>query len=198
MTAIPSRGEPDFSAGRPLIDRPSRTGRASRAFLRYLTAILMGVAGTLAWQSYGETAKQMIAVNAPQLGWSPDAQQMITGWVQELGWTKPPTAAENTAPTPVAVDASQPAAVSQTGPATAPQTPAAPSLAQVQQMAADLAALHQTVDQLTAGQNQMARDIANLQAANDAILQKVSTPPPPQTAAPPARKRTSGTLPPPR
>ncbi len=83
----------------------------------------------------------------------------------------------------------QAAAVAQTAPAMAPLAPAAPSLEQVQQIAADLAALHQTVDQLTAGQDQMARDMtrdmAKMQAANEAILQKVSAPPPPKVAAPP-------------
>jgi hypothetical protein len=38
--------------------------RASRAFVRYLVAICVGVAGTLAWQSYGEEAKQTIATRA--------------------------------------------------------------------------------------------------------------------------------------
>ncbi len=89
MTAIPSRGEADFAVGSPLLDRPSRTRRASRALVRYLIAIWIGVAGTLAWQSYGEAAKQMIAANAPELGWSPEAQQMIAGWVEALGWTRP-------------------------------------------------------------------------------------------------------------
>jgi hypothetical protein len=221
MTAIPSRGESDFSAGSPLIDRPSRTRRASRAFVRYLIAIGIGVAGTLAWQSYGAAAKQTIAVNAPQLGWSPEAQQMIAGWVEELGWTKPPAAAERTAEkttsAPAAADTQQagtphsapgaqtvaqtvPEMTADTGPKTEMPSKASPgpSLEQVQQMAADLTALHQTVEQLTAGQDQMARDIAKMQAANEAILQKVSAPPPqkvsapaPQAVAPPAHKRTS-------
>ena len=91
MTAIPSTAQSDFSAGRPLVDRPSRARRASRSFVRYLIAICVGVAATLAWQSYGEATKQIIAMRAPQLGWSPEAQQMIAGWVQQLGWTKPPT-----------------------------------------------------------------------------------------------------------
>jgi len=207
MTAIPNRGESDFAVGSPLIDRPSRTRRASRAFVRYLIAIGIGVVGTLAWQSYGEAAKQTIAVNAPQLGWSPQAQQMIAGWVRQLGWTKPPAASEKTALAPLAPDAAQAAPVAQTVSEMAPkaetepqaempsQAPAGPSLAQVQQMAADLAALHQTVDQLTAGQDQMARDVATVQAANEAILQKVSAPAPqkvsapaPQAAAPPVHK----------
>ena len=184
MTAIPIREDSDFAVGGRLVDKPTRTRRASRAFFRYLIAIGIGVAGTLAWQSYGEAAKQTIAANAPRLGWSPEAQQMIAGWVQELGLTKPSIAADTgQAPTP------QAAAIAQTAPELKADTaaPAAASLAQVQQMAADLAALHQTVEDLTAGQDRMARDIATMQAASEAILQKVTAPPPP-AAAPVAHK----------
>jgi hypothetical protein len=62
---------------------------ASRGF-RYLVAICIGVVAILAWQSYGEAAKQIIATRAPEFGWSPEAKQMIASWVQQLGWTKPP------------------------------------------------------------------------------------------------------------
>src|SRR6516165_1378617 len=65
--------------------------RRSRGIVGYLIAMGIGVAATLAWQSYGETTKQIIATNAPELGWSPDSKQMITGWIQQLGWTKQPT-----------------------------------------------------------------------------------------------------------
>ncbi|MGA8319910.1 MAG: hypothetical protein WBE48_14070 [Xanthobacteraceae bacterium] len=184
MTAIPSHGESDFAAGSRLIDKPPRTRRASRAFVRYLIAIGIGVAGTLAWQSYGEAAKQTIAANAPRLGWSPEAQRTIAGWVQELGLTKPPIAADTgQAGTP------QAAAIAQTAPEMKADTsaPAAASLEQVQRMAADLAALHQTVEDLTAGQDRMARDIATMQAADEAVMQKVTAPPPP-AAAPVAHK----------
>ena len=58
--------------------------RASRAFVRYLVAICVGVAGTLAWQSYGEEAKQTIATRAPELGWSPEVRQKIASWTKPL------------------------------------------------------------------------------------------------------------------
>src|SRR5690242_6122806 len=64
--------------------------RRSRGIVRYLVAIGIGVAATLAWQSYGETTKQIIATKAPELGWTPETRQMITGWMQQLGWTKQP------------------------------------------------------------------------------------------------------------
>jgi hypothetical protein len=59
-------------------------------------------------------------------------------------------------------------------------------------MAADLAALHQTVEYLSAGQDRMARDIATMQAANEAILEKVTAPPPP-AAAPISHKHVPST-----
>ena len=67
--------------------------RSSRGFARYLVAIVIGVAATLAWQSYGESAKQIIATRAPELGWSPEAKQMIATSIQWIGWTKPPACA---------------------------------------------------------------------------------------------------------
>jgi hypothetical protein len=71
--------------------------RGSRAFVRYLVAICVGVAATLAWQSYGETAKQIVATRAPELGWSPEVKQMIASGIQQLGWTKPAAGPESTA-----------------------------------------------------------------------------------------------------
>jgi hypothetical protein len=64
--------------------------RRSRGIVRYLGAMGIGVAATLAWQSYGETTKQTIATKAPELGWSLETKQMITSWMQQLGWAKQP------------------------------------------------------------------------------------------------------------
>lgn len=180
-----------FSAGPPLIDRPSRVGRARRAFARYLIAICIGVAATLAWQSYGDAIKLMIATRAPELGWSPKVQQMIAARVQQLGWTKP-AGSERTALSTTAPEPSQPASVAQTTPEmVAPKTSTGPSntLEQMQQIAADLAALKQTVEQLATSQDQMVRDIAKAQATDQEVLNKVSAPPP-QIATIPTRKRT--------
>jgi hypothetical protein len=164
---------------------------ASRGF-HYLVAICIGVAAILAWQSYGEAAKQRIATSAPELGWSPEAKQMIASWVQQLGWTKP-LAVENKA-----------APIAQTAPAAkAPATPAFDAQ-QIQQMQMDIAAMRQaverhladvraSVEQLAGTQDQLARDIEKLQAANEEILAKIPTPPPKRQA--PARKPTPTTQP---
>jgi hypothetical protein len=145
--------------------------RGSRGFVRYLVAICIGVAGTLAWQSYGDAAKQIIATRAPELGWSPDAKQMIASWT--LGWTKPPAGSEKQA-LPVAQIA-----------------PSAPSIdaEKVQQLTQSLAVLRQTVEQLAAGQDQMTRVIGRLESAVTELIVKIPEPPP-QPPAAPARKPT--------
>jgi hypothetical protein len=152
--------------------------RGSRGFARYLVAIGIGVAATLAWQSYGEAAKQIIATRALELGWSPEAKQMIASWVQWFGWTKPPAGFENAAVQPSTLEA------------VAPKAPPASFLdpEKMQQMARDLATLRQTVEQLAADQAQVTREIAKLEAADVEILEKIPAPSPPRPIAVPTRK----------
>lgn len=161
--------------------------RALRGFASFLVAICIGVAGTFAWQSYGEATKQIIATSAPELGWSPEVKQMIAGWVQQLGWK-------------LSVPEQQASPIAQTAQETvAPKAPVAASLdpEQLQQITGSLTVLRQTVEQLTAGQDQMAREIARLHAADLEILQRIPAPPPqPPTA--PARKPMPMPLPSPR
>jgi hypothetical protein len=109
---------------------------ASRGF-RYMVAVCIGVAAILAWQSYGDAAKQIIATKAPELARSPQTKQMIAGWMQQLGWTKPLVVGSKSAP------------VTQTAPETvAAKGPATPSLdpQQVKQIEADIAAVRQAVE----------------------------------------------------
>ena len=153
--------------------------RASGAFARYLVAILIGVAVALAWESYGEATKQVIATNAPELGWSPEARQMIASWIEQLGWTK---SKETPKAAPV-VEA-----------AVATKAPAAPSIdpEQMQQLTRSLTTLRQAVDQLAASQDQMSREIERVQKADVEILAKIPAPPPPRPIAAPARKPPPG------
>ncbi len=37
--------------------------------MRFLIAFCIGVAATLAWQSYGDAAREIVANSSPQLGW---------------------------------------------------------------------------------------------------------------------------------
>ena len=57
-------GEGQLASGRPSIGR-----RIFRAFARFFTAVLIGVGATLAWQSHGDDAKQIVRTWAPSLGW---------------------------------------------------------------------------------------------------------------------------------
>ncbi len=50
-------------------DRLSVGRRIFRGLTRFFIAILIGVGGTLAWQSYGDVAREMVIVRAPTLAW---------------------------------------------------------------------------------------------------------------------------------
>jgi hypothetical protein len=176
---MPMMSPTQLPAASQTTDRPSRS-KGSGGFARYLLAICIGVAGTLAWQSYGDATKQIIATRAPELGWSPQAKQMIASWTEQLGWTKRPA-----------------------GPETAPETgasiskePAMPSLQQVQEIHADIAGARQALEQelthmreavmqVVANQELIVREIADLQAT-----------PPPQPPAAPERKPMRMPVPP--
>jgi chemotaxis protein histidine kinase CheA len=158
--------------------------RASRVLSRFLIVAFIGVGCTLAWQSYGEAAKKKLASWAPPIG-----------WVRLGPGLKPSPGAGSVAeqPSPAAVqesvpDSSQAASAAQAAPDIAtPTAPAAPSpevQQQLEVMARDLAALRQSVDQLTIGQEQMARDIASLQAAEKDTRHRTSALPPKPTPAP--------------
>ena len=87
--------------------------------------------------------------------------------------------------------AAQAAPIAQTAPDNiASAEPAAPS-PEFRAISLSLAAVRQSVDQLVAqfasGQEQMTRDITKLEAAEQEILRKISTPPPRPPEAP-ARK----------
>jgi hypothetical protein len=80
---IPSSNSPmgiPQSAGRrdpqPPRERPPVRRRPFRGLVRFVIAILIGVGGTLAWQSYGDMAREMLAARAPGLAeWLPPSMQ---------------------------------------------------------------------------------------------------------------------------
>jgi hypothetical protein len=135
----------DETSDRAVRSQPK--ARASRGFSRYVAAICIGVAGTLAWQSYGAATKQILAEIAPAL--------------------VAPDAAAPKAPAAPSLDQQQLQQMVQS---------LATLRESVQQLAArqeNLATLAQTVDQLTTGQDQMVHKIDMLQSANQEILDKI-------------------------
>ena len=60
------------------IIRPSLGRRALRRLARFLIVFCVGVGTTLAWQSYGDAARAMIANSSPQLAWlAPQAAPVV-------------------------------------------------------------------------------------------------------------------------
>src|SRR5262249_41953824 len=126
--------------------------------MRLLITFCVGVAATLAFQTYGDAARQIIANSYPQ-----------------LGWLAPETAVAQTAPdliVPAALDRDRQEQLKTMSFA----------VAAVRQRVDELAA------QFAAGQQQMALDFAaKLQASERDILDKISVPAL-QSAAAPVRK----------
>jgi hypothetical protein len=112
--------------------RPSFGRRLLRGVTRFVVAAAIGVGATLAWQSYGDMAREMVATRAPMLGW-------LLSYVP----TKPPAVAVSSNP--------------------AQQLPAG-----------GLDALRRSVELLALRQEQMAQNIAALQAVEEDIRQKMS------------------------
>jgi hypothetical protein len=133
-------------------DRPSIGRRIFRTLARFIIAVLIGIGATLAWQSHGDAAREMVVARAPSLG-----------WLLSVSTTKSPAVAA-TAPDPVQ---------------------------QLEPLASNLDVVRRSVEQLAAKQEQMAQNIATLQALEEDIRQKVSSPPPspsPQAASIPQYK----------
>ena len=128
-------------------DRPSIGRRIFRTLTRFIIAVLIGIGATLAWQSHGDAAREMVVARAPSLG-----------WLLSVSTTKSPAVAA-TAPDP---------------------------LPQLVPLASNIDAVRRSVEQLAAKQEQMAQNIATLQAVEEDVRQKVSSPPPSpsQQAAP--------------
>jgi hypothetical protein len=67
MSSTRSEFSADLRAGEPSLEPPTRRKRGS--FTRVLITFCIGVGATLAWQSYGDTAREIIANSYPQLSW---------------------------------------------------------------------------------------------------------------------------------
>ena len=188
MSAMPSPAQSEFSEGslpvKPSVEAPairpadlqndrspkrrqSLGMRVPLAITRFLITFCVGVAATLAWQSYGDAAREMIANSSPQLGWlAPQAASVERSVPDAI--TPAASAAAAADPqqfNPVSVDLD---AVRQS----------------VDRIVAGQEQITRTVDQLAAGQEQMAREINKLQAIEQYMLYKNSEPPTRPAAAP--------------
>lgn len=141
-----------------------RRRRPLRAFFRFLLTVGVGVSGTLAWQAFGDTARERAAAAYPQ----------------QLGFLALARRAAAPTPTPAA------AASTTVGAAAPVATPSQQQLAAVSISLADIRRSVETLaaqvasneQQAASNQQQMAADIARLQASEQDVLAKLATPPP--------------------
>jgi hypothetical protein len=141
-SSIRSPHSPNRRDGQLARDRPSIGRRIFRTLVRFIVTVLIGVGLTLAWQSYSDAARQMLAARAPTLA-----------GLLPVSTTKSPVMA---APDP---------------------------MQQLVPLASNLEVVRLSLEQLAAKQDQMAQNIAALQAADEDIRQKISFTPPVQQPA---------------
>ena len=178
-----------------------RGSQASRWFARHLVAICIGVAATLAWQSYGGVAKHVVPTVPAAPTIDPQMQQIALNVAAvRLSLEQQRAAVRQIDPEQVRQIALDVAAVRQS---VEQQLAAARQIdpEQVHQIALDvaavrqsveqqIAAVRQTVEQLAASQDQMTHRIDTLQTSEREILEKIPAPPPPRPTAAPVRKPT--------
>jgi hypothetical protein len=142
--------------------------RPMRAVVHFFIAILIGVGATLAWQSYGDEAKEMVRTWAPSLAWLlPNSTR--SPWDAQVSTAAFVTSAEVAQQLkPVVLD-----------------------LSNVRQHIDQLAI---RIEQFATRQEKMAQDIAILPAIEQDIREKLSPPPQPPTAAPRRTPHSTGQL----
>jgi hypothetical protein len=153
-------------------NRPSISREIFRALIRLSIGVLIGVSAALAWQSYGD-----------------EARKLARTWDPSLAWLLPVSTLESP---PDGQVSAQGAALPQSAPVTQKPAPAVTSSELVQQLepiTRDLAAVRSSLEQLAVKQEQMAQNIATLQAVVEQdIKQRMSSPLPSQAVPLPPRK----------
>src|SRR5262245_38987831 len=154
----PRRSRPPAQRNDQATTTKRKTGRRMlRGFFRLVFAILLGVVGTLAWQSHGEEAKVMIRT-----------------WAPSLVWLLPASTASP-------LDGQASAATGVTSAELAQQIkPVGLDLAIVRQGVDQLAT---TIKQLAARQEEIGQEIATLQATEQALKEKASASAQPRPAS---------------
>ena len=166
-------------------DRPSIGRRAVRAFIRFLWVACLGGAG-VAWQFYGDEAKQIIAKSAPPFALilSPPLEnprlpeQPTSSAVQASATKEPPPQ-----PAPLAQTATE--GIAPTAAALSPE-----SAQSLQSMACDIATTEQEIEQLKA-------NIEQLKAGQEQMFHDVGKAAPPRKPMPfrPSQAAVAPTLP---
>jgi hypothetical protein len=180
-------------------EQPSLRKRASRAFSRFLITFCFGGASTLAWQSYGDAARAMIANSYPQLVWlAPQAEPVAQNVPETTAPVAPSFDQQQLNAMSVELDAVRQSIDRIASSMTAIQEQMSRGADRIaDSIGANQEQIARSVDQLTAGQEQMTREITKLQAVEQYVLYK-NAEPPPRSAPAPARNQVlrvvAGTL----
>jgi hypothetical protein len=139
-------------------------------------AFCVGVAATLAWQSYGDAAREIVANAYPQLGWLAPQGEPVTQNAPAVVAVAA-TAFDQQQLNAIAIDLE---AMRQSIDRIAPGIVAGQEqmARNIDRIAAAQEQLARTVGQLTASQEQAMREITKLQAVEQYIRYKSSEPPP--------------------
>jgi hypothetical protein len=157
--------------------QPALRKRVSFELARFLITFSMGAAATVAWQLYGDVAREMVASSFPQL-------RRLT----------PPPPAEPAARNASKVITLVAPAAARSSPNQQLHTPISHDLDAVRRSIDRLSSsqeqMTRNVDRLTAGQAQITVEIAKLRAIGQYILYSNSEPRPPQTPTPGVTSRS--------
>ena len=151
-----SEGRPTPRPSNENSERRSIRRRTSRTFARYSVVFLIGILATLAFQSYGDKAMEMVRTEVPSLA-----------WLLPVSTAKPPAAA------------SSPQLAQQLEAGLAQQLGLGLAV-----VGRSMEQLTVKLDQLAAKQEQMTKNIETMQAAEQEISQKLSSLPQSRAVAP--------------
>jgi hypothetical protein len=225
MSAMPSSTQPEISKGSLPVKKlvevlaidpanlkndelESERLRLGKRVPLALAAIMfcIGVAATLAWQSYGDAARRAIASSFPQLVWLAPQAAPVAQNTRDIF-----TSAASAAPYPdqqqldamsldldavrqsvdriaTSIATGQEQTTRSVGRIAASQEQMARTVGQLTTGQEQLA---RTVGQFTAGQEQLTREITKLQTIEQYILYKNSEPPAPKPVPRPSQARTA-------
>jgi hypothetical protein len=162
--------------------------RALAALVRFLIVFCIGISATLAWQSYGDPAREAIASSYPQLSWmAPQAEPVAQNAPGMIGLASPIASSPDQQPKPIlpdleAVRQSIDRIATSIASSQEQMTNSADRIAtsqdqiarSVDRMATSQDQIARSVDQLTAGQEQMTREVTKLQEIERSIRSRNS------------------------
>jgi hypothetical protein len=174
---------------RPPNGQPSLRKRASRALSRFLITFCLGGAATLAWQSYGDAAREMIVNSYPQLGWLARQAEPVAQNSREMIALVAPLAPsfdqQQLNAMSLDLDAVRQSIDRIATSITAAQEQMTRSIDRIATgVSTSQEHMMRSVDQLAAGQERVAREITKLQAVEQYVLYKNSEPLPRTDPAP--------------